>query len=122
MACKKQRLHVWDKTERYGFFNEWMLDPLLLPRLPRGDDGLARRFFQEDSASLLLEEIFALHLSSIDKRKGETVGDGRAQFFHEIERETGPARPVGMEKSNRRIEADTLEGGFYIVAQERIDE
>src|SRR5580658_10782352 len=99
-----------------------MLDFFLLPRLPGRDDRFAGLLFKKDSTAFLLDKILELQLAPVDERESETIGNRRAQLFHQVERETGTTRPVGMEKSNRGIEADALKRRLYIVAQERIDE
>ena len=56
------------------------------------------------------------YLAPVDERQRETVGRRGAEFLHQIERKTGTAWPVGMEKANGRIKADALKRRFNVMA------
>src|SRR5579875_742609 len=99
-----------------------MLYFFLLSRLPRRDDGLACAIHEKDSITLLFKKIIPLHLAAVDQRQDEPISDRRTEFLHHVERETGTAWPVGMEKSDRGIQPNAFQCGFHIMAEKRIDE
>ena len=56
------------------------------------------------------------------QREYEPVGEPRAEFLHEVEREAAAARPVFVQKADRGVEADALKRRLGVVREQRVDE
>ena len=66
-------------------------------------------------------EMVGLDLLPVDQRDGETVGQPRAKFFHQVEGERRAIGTVGMEKADERVEADAGQRGDAIVPHQRVE-
>ena len=60
-------------------------------------------------------------LAAVDQAERQTVGQHRAQLLHQIEGETGAARPVGVEKADLRVEPVRLESRATVMPEHRIE-
>ena len=76
---------------------------------------------QPHAARLLDDEVAGRKLAAVDQAERQTVGEHRAQLLHQIESETGAARPVGVEKPDLRVEPVRLEGRAAIMPEHRIE-
>ena len=81
---------------------------------------LAGFFLQEDRSGRGLLKILRPDLTSVDQRQRQSVRQNRAEFFHHIQSETRPARPVPMQKAHRGIKADAFNGPAQVRRQQRV--
>ncbi len=63
-----------------------------------------------------------MELGAIDEGECEAVGEGRAEFFHEIESETGATGTEGVEEADLRVESDAFCRADAVVGEEDIEE
>ena len=86
-----------------------MLDLVALALLVGDEDSLAAVVGQQRRAVVERAEILGGKLAAVDQRKGQAVGEERAELLHQIEREAWPAGAVGVQVADGRIEADGFE-------------
>lgn len=122
MPREQQRLQVRHEPEWRNFVEKGMFALRPLAFLPSGKHRLSAFVGQENGPIVLGHEILHAQLSAIEQRQGEPIGQSRAQFLHEIERETRTARPVPVKKADCGIEADALRRAPAIMREKCVEE
>ena len=69
-----------------------------------------------------LSNVACPYLAAVDQRKGEPVGEHRAQFLHQVEGKAGAAGPVAVQEAHGRIEPDALGRAAAIMGEQRVEE
>ena len=67
-------------------------------------------------------EIFGLHLLHVYHREHEPVGEPRAEFLHEVEREARAARPVFVQEAHGGVKPHAFERRLRFVCEQAVDE
>ena len=93
-----------------------------LALLPSREHAFPRLVREADAAGLFQDEIVRRHLPAIDQREDEPVRQDGPELLHEVERQAGAARPVGVEQPDLRIEAVRLERRAAIMAEKGVEE
>ena len=85
--------------------------------LPSDNDVFSCRIVHKYRSRFSFFEAFGFDLASIDQRAGEPVGQIGAKFFHHVQREAWPARPVAVQKSHCRIKPAGFQSASYVMSQ-----
>ncbi len=85
-----------------------------------GDDEFSPVIGKLDGAAFAHIEVFRGNLLAIDQSNREPVGQPRAKFLHQIERQRGPVWAFRMQETDERIQADAGERGKTIMSHESI--
>jgi len=110
-----------EEAEGDFLVDEWVVEGVLFPFLPGGEDFLAAVGFQENGSAGLDLEVVGADLLSVDEGEGEAVCKEGAEFLHEIERK-GVAAGAGLvEEAGLGIEADGFAGGAAVVCEEDVE-
>src|SRR5208283_3894458 len=99
-----------------------MQQVLLLSFLIRFDNQLSSCLSEFDRATFAHHKIIELNLLAVNERYCEAVGQPRAEFLHQIERQRRSVWSVGVEKTDEWIKADARECRYAIVAHQCIEE
>lgn len=91
------------KTERCLIGQEWMQPFFLFALLPGSQDQRAGIIGQHHCATLHWPEICSL-LAAGEQRQNQATDKRRPQLFHQVERQTGPAGAVAVQKADRRAQ------------------
>ena len=121
MPGEQLSLNMRDEAERHGLPEKRMPKLVALALLPSDQHALSRLVGQAHAARLLDDEVARRKLAAVDQAERQTVGEHRPQLLHQIESETGAARPVGVEKTDLRVEPVRLEGRAAIMPEHRIE-
>lgn len=100
VACEEGGLGEGDEAEGLGFFVVGVCDGGFLAFLPGGEDGFAGVVGEAVGVGGVGDEVFWGDLFSIEKGDGEAVCEEGAEFFHEVECETGAAGAVSVEEAD----------------------
>src|ERR1019366_3934137 len=97
------------QPERNTLLQVGVFNLFLLAILPGGDHLLACSVIHRDAASILFAKTRSLYLPAVNQRQYQAISKNGTQLFHEVKCQTGPPRPIRVEKSDRRVQSDTFQ-------------
>jgi hypothetical protein len=103
VAGEQEGLGVKEQADGNFFTEKRMLDLLLLPLLPRGEDFFPPVVGKKDGAGFGGAEVLRLNLLAIDQRQREAVGERSAEFLDQVEGEAGATGAIAMQKADGGI-------------------
>lgn len=109
-AGEKSGLDMGDQAERHFFIEHGVGDEFLLFFLISLEEGASGVIGEEDGTRGLGAEIGFFELLAVDEVESDTVGDEGAEFFHEVEGESGTAGAVAMEEADGGVESSGFAG------------
>ena len=121
MPGEQLSLNMRNEAKRHGLPEKRMTKLVALALLPSDQHALSCLVGQAHAARLLDDEVACHKLAAIDHAERQTVCKHRPQLFHQIEGETGAARPVGVEEADLRVEPVRLESRATIMPEHRIE-
>ena len=99
-----------DHPDRDLFIQKRMPQFFLFSVPPCSEDRPPAFVVQIDGGRFVFKILFR-KLSSVEHRQSQTVAQGRAEFFHQIQRERSSSGPERVQIPRRRIQPDRFESG-----------
>ena len=88
--------------------------------MPGGKKELSTVLAQKNSAAFLTLEVLILKHAVVDQRDAEPVRHGRAQFFHQIQRQRGTAGPITVHETHVGVQAYAFQRRSAVVGKQHI--
>ena len=103
VAGEQEGLGVKEQADGNFFTEKRMLDFLLLPLLPSGEDFFPSVVGKKDGAGFGGAKVRWFDLLAVDQREREAVGERGAEFFDQVEREAGAPGAIAVQKADGGI-------------------
>jgi hypothetical protein len=111
-----------EKADSRLLFEEWVNELLPFSFLIGFEQDLPALIGKQNSAGFSLPEIGGAHLTQIDQREDQAIGEPRPQLFHQVQGQTGPTGPVAVEEPDGRIKTNRLDCALNVVDQQGVNE
>ena len=122
IAGQDARLHKGELRNAKFLIQQRVRESLLFALLICFDDALPPSIGELHRATFARAKIFRADLLPVDEGDGETVGQPRAEFLHEIERQCRAIGPLRVEKADERVEADAGQRSDAIMPDQSVKE
>ena len=99
-----------------------MLDGFFFPVLPCKQYFLAQVVCHEYGTGFGFPELFRPDLSPVDQGADESVHEIGSEFFHHVQRQSRPARPVTVQKTDGRVQSGGFERATDVMGQQGVTE
>ena len=97
-----------------------MLERFLFAFLIRLDDEFAAGVAEFHRAAFAFHKMFRRDLLPVDERDRQPVGQSRAKFLHQIQRQRWPIGTIHMQEADKRIKPDARQRRHAIMPHQRV--